>query len=31
VVEAQAAMQSLPTDAPPAIEERLKLALRYFG
>ena len=31
VVEAQAAMQSLPTDTPPAIEERLKLALRHFG
>lgn len=31
VVEAQAAMQSLPADAPEAIEERLKLALRYFG
>ena len=31
VVEAQAALQSLPTDAPEALEERLKLALRYFS
>lgn len=29
--EAQAAIASLPADAPPAIEERLRLALRYFG
>jgi Holliday junction DNA helicase RuvA len=30
VVEAQAALQSLPKDAPADVEERLKLALRYF-
>lgn len=30
VVEAQAALQSLPKDAPEEVEERLKLALRYF-
>jgi Holliday junction DNA helicase RuvA len=29
--EAQAAVASLPTDAPPEIEERIRLALRYFG
>lgn len=31
VVEAQAALQSLPKDAPGDVEERLKLALRYFN
>ncbi len=31
VVEAQTALQSLPQDAPIELEERLKLALRYFG
>jgi len=31
VVEAQAALQSLPKDAPPDVEERLRLALRYFS
>jgi Holliday junction DNA helicase RuvA len=31
VVEAQSALQSLPADAPEKIEERLKLALRYFS
>lgn len=31
VVEAQAALQSLPPDAPDDVEERLRLALRYFG
>jgi Holliday junction DNA helicase RuvA len=31
VVEAQAALQSLPKDAPEDLEERLKLALKYFG
>ena len=31
VVEAQAALQSLPANAPEALEERLKLALRYFS
>lgn len=30
VVEAQAAIQSLPKDAPPEVEERLRLALGYF-
>lgn len=31
VVEAQTAIQSLPPDAPTNVEERLRLALRYFG
>lgn len=31
VVEAQTALQSLPEDAPDDLEEKLKLALRYFG
>ncbi|GAB4503981.1 MAG: Holliday junction branch migration protein RuvA [Anaerolineales bacterium] len=30
VVEAQAAIQSLPKDAPGEVEERLRLALEYF-
>jgi Holliday junction DNA helicase RuvA len=30
VVEAQAAIQSLPKDAPDDVEERLRLALGYF-
>ncbi len=30
VIEAQAALQSLPKDASDDVEERLKLALRYF-
>jgi Holliday junction DNA helicase RuvA len=30
VVEAQAAIQSLPKDAPDDVEERLRLALAYF-
>lgn len=30
VVEAQAALQSVPKDAPDDVEERLRLALRYF-
>jgi Holliday junction DNA helicase RuvA len=30
VVEAQAAIQALPKDAPEDIEERLRLALQYF-
>ncbi len=29
--EAQAAVAALPADAPPELEERLRLALRYFG
>jgi Holliday junction DNA helicase RuvA len=31
VVEAQAALQSVPKDAPAEMEERIKLALRYFN
>lgn len=31
VVEAQSALQSLSKDAPEDLEERLKLALRYFN
>lgn len=30
VVESQAALQSIPKDAPSEVEERLKIALRYF-
>jgi Holliday junction DNA helicase RuvA len=30
VVEAQTAIQSLPKEAPGAVEERLRLALQYF-
>lgn len=30
VVEAQAAIQSIPKDAPDEVEERLRLALQYF-
>jgi len=30
-LEAQSAIGSLPADAPPELEERLRLALRYFG
>lgn len=30
-LEAQSAVSSLPADAPPDLEERLRLALRYFG
>jgi Holliday junction DNA helicase RuvA len=30
VVESQAALQSIPKDAPTELEERLKIALRYF-
>lgn len=29
--EASAAIASLPADAPPELEERLRLALRFFG
>lgn len=29
--EANAAIVALPADAPPELEERLRLALRYFG
>lgn len=31
VVESQAALQSLPKDAPNDIEERLRIALRFFN
>jgi Holliday junction DNA helicase RuvA len=31
VVEAQAALQSIPRDAPPDVETRLRLALQYFS
>ncbi|HEY9077350.1 MAG TPA: Holliday junction branch migration protein RuvA [Anaerolineaceae bacterium] len=31
VVESQAALQSLPKDAPNDIEERLRIALRFFS
>ncbi len=30
VVEAQAALQSIPREAPQDIEEHLRLALQYF-
>jgi holliday junction DNA helicase RuvA len=30
VVEAQAALQAIPKDASPDVEERVRLALRYF-
>jgi len=30
VVEAQAAIQSIPKDGPEDVEERLRLALQYF-
>ncbi|GAB4208865.1 MAG: Holliday junction branch migration protein RuvA [Roseiflexaceae bacterium] len=29
--EANAAINALPADAPPTLEDRLRLALRYFG
>lgn len=31
VVEAQAALQSIPRDAPPDVEERVRIALQYFS
>jgi Holliday junction DNA helicase RuvA len=31
VVEAQAALQSIPRDAPQEVEERVRLALQYFA
>ena len=31
VVEAQSAIQSISTDAPQDVEERLRIALQYFG
>ncbi len=31
VVEAQSAIQSIPKDAPQDVEERLRIALQYFG
>ena len=30
IVEAQSAVQALPPDAPPEVEERIRLALEYF-
>jgi len=30
IVEAQSAIQSIPRDAPPEVEERVRIALRYF-
>jgi len=30
VVEAQAALQAIPRDAPQDIEERVRMALQYF-
>jgi len=30
IVEAQTAIQSLPSDAPDSVEERVRLALQYF-
>jgi holliday junction DNA helicase RuvA len=31
VVEAQAALQAIPRDTPPAVEDRLRAALAYFS
>jgi holliday junction DNA helicase RuvA len=31
IVEAQTAIQSLPIDAPRTVEDRVRLALQYFG
>lgn len=31
IVEAQAAVQSIPRDAPPEVEERVRIALDYFA
>jgi Holliday junction DNA helicase RuvA len=31
VVEAQAAIQSLPKDAPDDLEDKLRMALQYFS
>lgn len=31
VIEAQSAIQSIPKDAPEDVEERLRIALQYFG
>ncbi len=31
IVEAQAALQSIPADAPMEVEERVRLALQYFA
>jgi len=31
IVEAQTAIQSLPKDAPPTVEDRVRLALSYFA
>jgi holliday junction DNA helicase RuvA len=31
IIEAQTAIQSLPKDAPPTVEDRVRLALSYFA
>jgi Holliday junction DNA helicase RuvA len=31
LVEAQAAVQSIPEDAPEDVEDRIRIALRYFA
>jgi Holliday junction DNA helicase RuvA len=31
IVEAQTAVQALPADAPPDVEERVRMALQYFA
>ncbi len=31
IIEAQTAIQSLPSNAPPTVEERVRLALQYFA
>jgi Holliday junction DNA helicase RuvA len=31
IVEAQAALQSIPRDTPQDVEERLRISLRYFS
>ncbi|GIL08861.1 MAG: Holliday junction ATP-dependent DNA helicase RuvA [Chloroflexota bacterium] len=31
IVEAQTALQALPTDAPHTVEDRVRLALQFFG
>ncbi len=30
IIESQAALQSIPKDAPKEIEERVRIALQYF-
>ncbi|MCU0497909.1 MAG: Holliday junction branch migration protein RuvA [Anaerolineae bacterium] len=31
IIEAQTAVQAMPSDAPPNVEERVRLALQYFA